>query len=90
MIPWTIAHQAPLLMTFSRQEYLSGVPLPTPRDLPGPEIKSMSLMSAALAGGFFTTSDTWEAQKYHYSVLSFEVFSKQDLLSDVSYFVIIL
>ena len=90
MIPWTIAHQAPLPMGFSRQEYWSGVPLPTPRDLPGPGIKPMSLMSPALAGGFFTTSDTWEAQKYHYSVLSFEVFSKQDLLSDVSYCVIIL
>ena len=77
-------------MGFSRQEYLSGVPLPTPRDLPGPGIKPMSLLSPALAGGLFTTSDTREAQKYHYSVLSFEVFSKQDLLSDVSYFVFIL
>ena len=31
--PWAIAHQAPLLMEFSRQEYWSGVPFPTPRDL---------------------------------------------------------
>ena len=32
--PWTVAHQAPLSMGFSRQEYWSGVPFPTPGDLP--------------------------------------------------------
>ena len=37
------------------QEYLSGLPCPPPGDLPKPGIKSMSLMSPALAGGFFTT-----------------------------------
>jgi len=35
---WTVAHQAPLSMGFSRQEYWSGLPLPTPRDLPDPGI----------------------------------------------------
>ena len=34
--PWTIAHQAPLSMGFSREEYWSGVPCPPPRDLPDP------------------------------------------------------
>ena len=34
-IPWTVAHQAPLLMEFSRQEYWSGLLFPAPRDLPG-------------------------------------------------------
>ena len=34
--PWTIAHQAPLSMEFSRQEYWNGLPFPTPKDLPGP------------------------------------------------------
>ena len=34
--PWTIAHQGPLPMEFSRQEYWSGLPFPTPRDLPNP------------------------------------------------------
>ena len=59
--PWTIAHQAPLSMGFSRQECWSGLPCPSPGDLPGPGIGAKSLMSPALAGGFFTTSTTWEA-----------------------------
>ena len=61
--PWTAAHQAPPSMGFSRQEYWSGLPGPPPGHLPNPGIKPMSLMSPALAGGFFTTSATWEAQK---------------------------
>ena len=50
--PWTIAHQAPLSMGFSRQEYWSGLPFPPPGDLPDPGIKPTS---PTLAGGFFTT-----------------------------------
>ena len=53
--PWTAAHQTPLSMGFSRQEYWSGLPLPTPGDLPNPGIKPMTLASPELAGGFFTT-----------------------------------
>ena len=49
-------------MGFSRQEYWSGLPCPPPGDVPNPGIESMSLMSPALAGGFFTTSASWEAQ----------------------------
>ena len=49
---WTVAHQFPLSMEFSRQEYWSGLPFPSPGDLPDPGIKPMS---PALAGGFFTT-----------------------------------
>ena len=37
--PWTIAHQVPLSMEFSRQEYWRGLPFPSPGDLPHPEIK---------------------------------------------------
>ena len=62
---WTVTHQAPLSMGFSRQEYWSGLPCPPPGDLPDtsdPGTEPMSLMSPALAGGFFTTSATWEAQ----------------------------
>ena len=55
---WTIAHEAPLSMRFSRKEYWSELPCPPPRDLPNPGIKPASLMSPALAGGFFTTSIT--------------------------------
>ena len=50
--PWTIAHQDPMFMGFSQQEYWSGVPFPPPGDLPNPEIKHVS---SSLAGGFFTT-----------------------------------
>ena len=37
--PWTVAYQTPLSMGFSRQEYWSGLPFPSPRGLPDPEIK---------------------------------------------------
>ena len=58
--PWTVDHQTPLSMEFSRQEYWSELPCPPPGDLPEPEIKPMSLTSPALASGSFTTSTTWE------------------------------
>ena len=45
-------------MGFSRQEYWSGLPCLPPGDLPNTGIKPASLMSPALAGGFFTTSAT--------------------------------
>ena len=50
-------------MGFSREEYWSGLPCPPPGDLPDPGIEPKSLMSPALAGGFLTTSATWEAQR---------------------------
>ena len=53
--PKTVAHQAPLFMGFSRQEYWNGVPFPLPGDLPNPGIKPRSPVSPALAGRFFTT-----------------------------------
>ena len=53
----TGAHQAPLSMGFSRQEYWSGLPFPPPGDLPNPGIKPASLMSPALAGRSFTNGD---------------------------------
>ena len=40
--PWTVACQAPLSMGFSRQEYWSGVPFPSPGNLPNPGIKPRS------------------------------------------------
>ena len=52
---WTVAHQAPLSMGFSRQEYRNGLPFPPPGDLPDPGIETASLASTPLAGGFFTT-----------------------------------
>ena len=37
--PWTVSHQAPVFMEFSRQEYWSGLPFPSPGDLPDPGIE---------------------------------------------------
>ena len=50
--PWTVARQAPLSMGFSRQEYWSGLPLPSPGDLPDPGIEPVS---PALQAESFTT-----------------------------------
>ena len=50
--PWTIAHQAPLSMGFSRQKYRSGLPFPPPGDTPSTGFKPAS---PELAGGFLTT-----------------------------------
>jgi len=59
-------------MGFSRQEYWSVLPCPLPGDLLSPGIKPTSLISPALAGGFFTTSATWESQwVLHSNFLSF-------------------
>ena len=49
--PWTVAHQAPLPMEFSRQEYLSGLPRLSLGDLSNPGIEPRS---PTIAGGFFT------------------------------------
>ena len=49
--PWTVACQTPLSMEFSKQEYWSELPFPSPEDLPNPGIKPIS---PALTGRFFT------------------------------------
>ena len=54
--------QAPLSVGFSRQEHWSGLPCPPPGKLPDPGINTASLISSELAGRFFTTSATREAQ----------------------------
>ena len=56
--------QAPLSMEFSRQEYWSGLPCPSPGDLFNSGVEPASLMSPVLAGRFFTTRATWEAHIY--------------------------
>ena len=57
---WTVAHQAPLSMGLSRQEYWNGLPCPPPVDLPNPGVEPISLTSPVLASRFFTTGSTWE------------------------------
>ena len=62
---WTIAYGPPgsSVHSISQQEYWSGLPCPSPGDLPDPGTKPMSLTSPALTGRFFTTNATWEAHK---------------------------
>ena len=61
----SVACQAPLSMKFYRQKSWSGLPFPTPGDLPNPVIEPMSLASPALAGRFFITLPPGEP---HYSL----------------------
>ena len=67
VMPWTVAHEAPLSVGFSGQEYWSGLPCPPLGDLPDPGTKPASLTSLASAGWFFTTSSSWEAPFETYS-----------------------
>ena len=60
--------QAPLSTGFSRQEYWSGVLFLTPGDLPDPGIELESLVSSALAGGFFTTGPPVKSHIYHFQL----------------------
>ena len=55
--PWTVACETSL------HEYWREFPCPPPGDVPDPGMELASLMSLALAGGFFTTSATWEARE---------------------------
>ena len=64
---WTVAHKAPLSVGFSRQEYWNGLPCPPSGDLSDSGIKPASLLSPALAGGFFTTCAAWESHPHTYT-----------------------
>ena len=57
---WTVAHQAPPSMGFSRQEYWSGLPCPPPGDLADPETGATS---PSLAGRSFIIEPPWKALK---------------------------
>ena len=59
--PWTVAPQAPLSMGFSRQEYSSGLPFPSPGGLPDPGIEPPC---SALAGEFFTADPPGDPTNY--------------------------
>ena len=60
--PWTVANQAPLSIQFPRQEYWSGLPFPSPGDLPDPGGKPAS---PAMAGGFFTAEPPGKPSLYY-------------------------
>ena len=55
--PWTVGHQAPLSMGFPRQEYWSGLPFPSPGDLPDPGIEPRS---PALQADVLTSEPPWK------------------------------
>ena len=80
---WAIAHQSPLSMGFSRQEYWNGLPFPTPGHLPDPGVKPVSLTSPVLAGGSLTMAPGGKPHTYAewalvkpYLVISPSSFSK--------------
>ena len=59
--PWTVAHQAPLSMEFSRQEYCSGLPFSPPGESFQPKKQIHISYASSLTSGFLTTSAIWEA-----------------------------
>ena len=61
---WTITCQAPLSMEFPRQECWSGLPFPSPGDLPNPGMEPTFLVAPVLVSGFLTTCATWEAPNF--------------------------
>ena len=81
--PWTVAHQAPLSMEFSRQEYWSGLPFPSPGDLPDLGIEPPSTASSespALEGRFFTTEQPGKPLATETSLLKYP--EKKQLVPD--------
>ena len=68
---WTVAHQATLSMGFSRQEYWSGLPFPSPGDLPDPGIKprSPALQADALTSEPIRIHKWYEVYTYIYTLL---------------------
>ena len=64
MTPWTVAHQAPLSMELSRQEYWSRLPFPPPVVVPSPGVEPVSPVFPALAGGLLTPAPPGRPCKY--------------------------
>ena len=58
--PWTVPCPVPLSMGFSQQEYWSGLPYPSPGDLPDPVIEPEDTCLLQLAVGFFTAEPPWK------------------------------
>ena len=77
--PWTVAHKAPLFMELSRQEYWSGLPVPTPGHLPTQGLNPCLLCLLHLESEFFTTNTNWEAPTFKH-IQSVVVVWTQELL----------
>ena len=64
--PWTVAYQASPSMGFSRQEYWSGLPFPSPGDLPDPEIEPRSLLHCRQTLYPLSQMQTKTIMRYHF------------------------
>ena len=87
MTLWTVAHQAPLSVGTLQARILEWVAILFSRDLPHPGIELTFLMSPALAGRFFATSTTSEAQTchMHYFIYSSQnIYNKETVLNPYS------
>ena len=71
--PWTAACQAALSTEFSRQEYWSGLPIPSPEDLPDPGMEPVSLVSPALVGRFLPVELLGKPETYYPTVNMLEI-----------------
>ena len=92
MTPWTAAHQAPQSMEFSRQEYWSGLPFPSPGDLPNPGIEpgSPTMEADALTSepagkpySFYTTSSKPQTQKKHNTLFMSSHLCDRELIQEI-------
>ena len=73
--PWTVTRRAPLSMAFSRQEYWSRLPFPTPGDLDS-GAKPVSLIPPALTGEFFATMPPGKPV-YSYMCIIYKLYKKR-------------
>ena len=81
--PWSVPHQAPLSMGFSRQEYWSGLPFPSPGNLPDSGVKPES---PALEGGFLTTEPPGKCPRFTLLIIeNHKKFFKSHLLIFTDY-----
>ena len=80
--PWPVAHQAPLSVAFPREEYWSGLPFPSPGDLPGSGIKPIS---PVLQVDFFYHCAAREAHIYTYNIYVYIILFHYWLLQDIEY-----
>ena len=85
LTPWTVAHQAPLSMGFSRQEYWSVLPCPSSGDFPDPGIKPVSPVAPALQADSLPLSHRGSPNLYmfllNFYVLQLEINQKTTIIS---------
>ena len=78
---WTVAHQASLSMGFPRQEDWSGLPCPSPGDLPH---QGIELASPVLVGGFFTPESAGKPAKFYTKEIFYQAFCRGTSFSEAT------